>query len=66
MIDWLPPDLLRGWFAYEELFALRRARASVAISNTRLIAGRWPDNAQRVILTHGSALLILPSLTNVF
>jgi hypothetical protein len=52
MIDWLPPDFLRSFVcgrAGQELFARRRARPSIAISNARLIAGRWPDNAQRVV-----------------
>ena len=52
MIDRLPQDLLRRFVcgrADQELFARRRARASVVISNARFIAGRWSDNAQHVI-----------------
>jgi len=52
MIDRLPPDLLRSFVAVartKSFSRASRARAAVAISNSRFIAGRWFGYAQRLV-----------------
>jgi hypothetical protein len=51
MIDRLPPNLVRRFVAIARTKSFRGAaeRASVAISNTRFIAGRCSGNAQRLV-----------------